>query len=263
MKKIIALGVGMFTLISVQAAPLEKPIKLGTMDGPETQVAEVAAKVAAKEYGLPVKIITFTDYNMPNAALNQGDIDANAFQHKPFLDQQIKSRNYQLAVVGKTFVYPIGLYSRRLKNVNDIQNGAKIAIPNDPSNEARALLLLQKAGLITLAANATTNATPLDIVSNPKNLNIVELEAPQLPRSLNDVAAAVINNTFAGAAGLSLTKDAIYKEGPDSPYANLIVVRQKEANDPRFKQLVAAFHSPETVAAATKLFGEGAAISAQ
>lgn len=259
MKKIIALSLGLLACVSAQAAPVQKPIRLGTIDGPETQLAEKAAQVALKQYNLPVKIVTFTDYNVPNAALSQGDIDANAFQHLPFLEQQIKSRNYQLAVVGKTFVYPIGLYSKRVKSVNEIAKGAKIAIPNDPSNEARALLLLQKAGLITLAANAGTNATPLDIKDNPKSLKIVELEAPQLPRALNDVAAAIINNTFIKNAGLN-TKDAIFREGPDSPYANLIVVRKQDANDPRFKQLVEAYHSPEVINLATKLFGEGGAI---
>ncbi len=262
MKKMIALGLGLLACVSAQAAPVQKPIRLGVMDGPETQIAGKAAEVALKQYNLPVKIITFTDYNVPNAALSQGDIDANAFQHLPFLEQQIKSRHYQLAVVGKTFVYPIGLYSRRVKSVDEIPNGAKIAIPNDPSNEARALLLLQKAGLITLAANAGTNATPLDIKDNPKSLKIVELEAAQLPRSLNDVTAAIINNTFIKVAGLT-NKDAIFREGSDSPYANLIVVRKQDANDPRFKQLVDAFHSPEAVNEATKLFGEGGAIEAK
>lgn len=262
MKKMIALGLGLLACVSVQAAPVQKPLRLGTMDGPETQLAEEAAEVALRQYNLPIKIVTFTDYNVPNAALSQGDIDVNAFQHMPFLEQQIKSRNYQLAVVGKTFVYPIGLYSQRVKSVNEIPNGAKIAIPNDPSNEARALLLLQKAGLITLAANAGTNATPLDIKSNPKSLKIVELEAPQLPRSLDDVTAAVINNTFVKNAGLTI-KDAIFKEGSDSPYANLIVVRKQDVNDPRFKQLVDAFHAPEVVDEATKLFGEGGAVEAK
>lgn len=207
---------------------------------------------------MPVEIVSFSDYNTPNTALNDGSIDANAFQTVPFLDDQVKTRGYQFTVVGKTFIYPMGIYSQKIKDIARVPDNAKIAIPNDPSNGARALLLLQKANLIQLKPNAGVTATKLDIQSNPKHLQIIELEAPQLPRSLTDVDLAVINTNYAVAAGLSPLRDAIFHEGADSPYANIVVVRAAQANDPRFKQLVDALHSDEVKQEARKLFGDGA-----
>ena len=168
--------------------------------------------VAKKQYGINIKIVEFSDYSMPNAALNEGGLDANVFQHVPYLENAIKNKHYDLVAIGKTFIYPVGIYSKTLKNVNQIQTGAKVAIPNDPSNEARALLLLEKAGLIKLKKGIDTNATYLDIVSNPKKLDIKELDAAELPRTLDDVALAVINSNYAVAAGLSPEKNAIFLE---------------------------------------------------
>lgn len=236
-------------------------IKVGTISGPETQLMDVAKQVAKDKYGLNVKIIEFSDYIQPNTALNDGSIDANMFQHQPFLDKQIKDRRYKLVAIGKTFVFPMGVYSKKIKELNALPNGGSVAIPNDPSNEGRALLLLQKSGLIQLKSGAGLYATPLDIQENTKHLQFKELDAAQLSRSLADVDIAVINTNFAIPAGLSPTKDAILHEGSDSPYANIIVIREDEQNDPRIKQLVEAIQSSEVLEAAKTIFN-GQAIPA-
>lgn len=233
-------------------------LKIGTIAGPDSQLMEVAKQVAKEKYGLNLKIVEFTDYVEPNAALNDGSIEANVFQHQPFLDQQIKDRNYKLVAIGKTFIFPMGIYSNKIKTVSDVKEGALVAIPNDPSNEGRALLLLQKAGLIKLQNSAGLFATPTSIESNPKKLKFKELDAAQIARSLPDVDIAVINSNYAIPAGLYPTKDAIFHEGTDSPYANIIVIRTDETNDPRMKQLVAAIQSAEVVNAAKQIFNDQA-----
>ena len=222
-------------------------IKVGTMSGPDAQIWSVVTKVAARE-GLNVKVIEFNDYVQPNAALDAGDLNANGFQHQPFLDSQIKQRGYKLVTAGLTYISPLGVYSKKLKSLKDLPQGAKVAVPNDPSNENRALLLLQAQGLIKLKAGAGTggnNATPLDIAENPKKIKFVELDAAQLPRTLADVDAAVINTNFALAAGLQPTKDAIALEDIHSPYANVIAVRTQDKDKPWVKKLVAAYQSEE------------------
>jgi D-methionine transport system substrate-binding protein len=233
-------------------------LKVGTISGPETELMQVAKEVAKNKYGLNVEIIEFTDYVQPNSALNDGSIDANMFQHQAYLDKQIHDRQYKLISVGRTFVFPMGIYSTKIKNLKDIPNGATIAIPNDPSNEGRSLLLLQKAGLIHLKKSAGLYATPADIETNPKQFKFKELDAAQLSRSLPDVNLAVINTNYAIPSGLSPTKDAIYHEDKDSPYANLIVIREDESHDPRIKQLVAAIQSDEVRNAAKKIFNDQA-----
>lgn len=231
-------------------------LKVGTIAGPETQLTEVAAKVATAA-GLQIKIVEFTDYIQPNAALNDGSIDVNVFQHTPYLAEQIKTRHYNLVAVGKTLIYPMRIYSSKIKTLQAIPKGAIIAIPNDPSNEGRALLLLQKAGLIKLKAHVGLLATPNDIQANPQQLVFKELDAAQLARSLPDVTAAAINTNYAMPAGLT-AQDAIFTENTDSPYANLIVVRSSEMHDPRIKQFVAAFHSEAVKQAAQKIFHDQA-----
>jgi D-methionine transport system substrate-binding protein len=233
-------------------------VTVGTIAGPETQLMQVTKKVALKRYGLHVKIITFTDYNIPNQALADGQIDANAFQHIPFLLAQIKARRYKIAPDGKTFLYPMGLYSKKIKNLKQLKNGAQVAIPNDPSNEARALILLHKAGLIKLKDHLNVFATPQDITANPKQLKFVELNAAQLPRVLNDVTLAAINTTYAMPAGLSPIKDAIFHERANSLYANIIAARANMAKTKKIRELVKAYQSKPVIKAAHKLFGDGA-----
>ncbi|HEX3379160.1 MAG TPA: MetQ/NlpA family ABC transporter substrate-binding protein [Paraburkholderia sp.] len=247
LKALTAVVAGAAILTSFGAHADDKVIKVGTIGGPDAQIWEVVTKVAKRE-GLNVKVIEFNDYIQPNAALDAGDLDANSFQHQPYLDSQIKQRGYKLANAGLTYISPLGAYSKKLKSLKDLPQGAKVAVPNDPSNENRALLLLQSQGLIKLKDGAATggnNATPLDVVDNPKKIKFVELDAAQLPRSLADVDAAVINTNFALAAGLQPTKDAIALEDIHSPYANLIAVRAKDKDQPWVKKLVAAYQSED------------------
>ncbi|MFL9960515.1 MetQ/NlpA family ABC transporter substrate-binding protein [Paraburkholderia sediminicola] len=226
----------------------EKRITVGTMSGPDAQIWSVVTKAAARE-GLAVKVIEFNDYVQPNAALDAGDLDANGFQHQPFLDSQIRQRGYKIVNVGLTYVSPMGFYSKKYKSLKeDLPDGAKVGIQNDPSNGNRALLLLQKFGAIKLKPGVGTNgvnATPLDVVENPKKIKLAELDAAQLPRALDDLDAASINTDYAVKAGLQPTKDAIAIEDIKGPYANLIAVRVQDRNQPWVKKLVAAYESDE------------------
>ena len=236
-------------------------IRVGTISGPETQLMQVAKQVAFKQAGLQVKISEFSDYSLPNMALNDGSLDANLFQHQLFLDEEIKNKRYHLVAIAKLFVYPMGIYSKKIHRLDALRENAIIAIPNDPSNEARALLLLQQAGLLQLKPKAKILATPQDILSNPKQLRIKELDAAQLTRALPDVDVAVINTNYAVLAKLYPQQDALYSENKNSVYANLLVVREKDKNNPKFNALVNALHSPEVLAAAQTLF-HGQAIPA-
>lgn len=197
---------------------------------------------------------------MPNEALSRGDIDLNAFQHKPYLDQQIKDRNYKLTPVGNTFVYPIAGYSKKIKSLDELQDGAQVALPNDPTNLGRSLLLLQKQGLIKLKEGTGLLPTVLDVVENPKGLKLIELEAPQLPRSLDDnkIDLAVINTTYASQINLTLAKDGLFVEDKDSPYVNIIVSREDNKDSEAVKQFVQAYQSDEVFNEADKVFNGGA-----
>lgn len=232
-------------------------IKVGVMAGAEAQVAEVAAKVAKEKFGLNVELITFTDYVTPNAALDDGSIDINAFQHKPYLDQQIADREYKITIAGNTFVYPIAGYSKQVKSVDEIQDKARIAVPNDPTNLGRSLLLLEQQGLITLRDGVGLLATVRDIVGNPKNITIVELDAAQLPRSLDDVALSVINTTYASSINLTPQKDGIFVEDKDSPYVNIIVSRTENLNAENVQNFVKAYQTEEVYNAASEIFQGG------
>lgn len=256
LKKIIIIC-GIFILFGCNK-PTPNTLVVGTIAGPETELVDVAQKVALEKYGLTVKIVEFSDYNLPNEALQDGTLDANVYQHLPYLQAASKAHGYTLEVIGKTFVYPTGIYSTKIKSLRKLPHHAVIALPNDPSNEARALLLLQKAGLITIKNNdSTLNA----ITSNPKELRFKELDAAQLPRILADVDAAVINTTFAIPAGLKPTRDALYLENKNSPYANLIVIRQNSDKKERLNLFVKALNSPEVKAKAQQLFGDAAIVA--
>lgn len=235
-------------------------IKVGVASGPEYAVAQAAQKVAKDQYQLEVELISFNDYVIPNEALNQGDIDVNAFQHKPYLEEQSKQRGYKLAIVGKTFIYPIAGYSKKIKNLSELKDESTIIIPNDPTNGGRSLLLLQKNGLLKLREGVGLLPKVTDITGNPKKLKILELEAPQLPRALDDqnVTIAIINNTFASQAGLVPAKDALFVEDKDSPYVNLIVSREDNKNDKKVQQFIKAYQSAAVEQAAIKEFKGGA-----
>lgn len=232
-------------------------IVVGTIAGPETALAVVAQQVAKNKFNLSVKIIEFSDYNLPNEALADGTLDANIYQHLPFLTENIKARGYKLAVIGRTFIYPMGIFSAKYHNMQDIPDKAVVSIPNDPSNQTRALTLLAKAGLITLPKKFTTLGIN-DIIENKHHIVIKELDAAQLTRMLADVDLAVINTTFAIPAGLNPVKDALFLETKDSPYANLIVVRASELNNPKLLLFVKAMHSSEVIAKSRELFGANA-----
>ena len=242
-----AIAFAAFATVPAAANADTKQIKLGTMSGPDAQIWEVVQKVAKKD-GLDVKIIEFNDYAQPNPALDAGDLDANGFQHQPFLDSQIQARHYKIVNVGLTYVAPMGFYSKKIKSFAELKEGAKVGIQNDPSNGNRALLLLQKAGVIKLKAGAGTNgnnATPRDVVDNPKKIKLIELDSAQLPRSLDDLDVASINTDYAVKNNLSPTKDAIALEDRQGPYANLIAVREKDKNQPWVKTLVRAYQSED------------------
>jgi len=242
-RSLASLLAGAATLAVAFGASAET-IKVGVTAGPHAQILEAVKPIAAKD-GLDIQILEFTDYVIPNQALAGGDLDANSFQHQPYLDNQVKDRGFDLVSVGKTVVYPIGIYSKKVKSLDELQPGAKVAIPNDPTNGGRVLLLLQAKGLIKLKDGGTLKASPIDIVENPKKLEIVELDAAQLPRSLDDVTVAAINTNFALEAGIDPVKDAIAREAADSPYANVIAVRKADKDKPWVAKLVKAYQSPE------------------
>ena len=219
-------------------------IKIGVSPGEHAEILEQVAPIAAAR-GLNLDIIEFSDYVVPNTALADGDLQANSFQHVPYLENQIKDRGYDLVVVAKTITTPMGVYSSKLKSLGDLADGATVAIPNDPTNGGRALLVLAEQGLITVNPDAGLVPTPLDITENSKDLEFTELDAAQLPRALQDADAAVINTNYALSAGLSPKTDSIAMEKADSPYANVIVVRRGDEGQPWVKTLVEAYHSPE------------------
>ncbi len=237
-------GLGLAAGLVSAPAMAEDQIKMGVTAGPHAEIMEQVKKLLEKD-GVQMKVVEFTDYIQPNAALSAGDLDANSYQHQPYLDAQIKDRGYKFVSVGSTITFPMGVYSKKIKSINDLKQGARVGVPNDPTNGGRALLVLQAKGVIKLKADAGLKATPLDIVENPKKIKIVELDAAQLPRSLDDFDAAVINGNYAESAGLSPTKDAIAVEASTGPYANVIAVRIADKDKPWVAKLVKAYHSPE------------------
>ena len=239
-----ALALALVSGFSASAMAQDKPVKIGVTGGPHAQIFEVVKKVAEKD-GLKIQVIEFSDYVQPNAALASGDLDANSYQHKPYLDQQVKDRGYKFVSAGYTVNFPIGIYSKKIKSLNDLKQGAKFGIPNDPTNGGRGLLVLQEKGLIKLRPEAGLKATPLDVIDNPKKIKFVELDAAQLPRSLDDLDGSAINTNFALSAGLNPGKDAIAQEGAKSPYVNLIAVREADKDKPWVSKLVKAYQSEE------------------
>ena len=230
---------------SKQAASNGKQVlKIGATAVPHAEILEQVKPILAKD-GIDLQITEFTDYNTPNLALGDKEIDANFFQHVPYMDEFAKAHNLPLVSAGGVHLEPMGLYSRQIKDLKDLPKGAKIAIPNDPTNGGRALLLLQKEGLITLKDSSNILSTVQDIASNPNGYQFVELEAAQIPRSLDDVALAAINTNYALNAGLNPGKDALAIEAKDSPYVNIVTVLKGNENDPRIKKLMEALHTPE------------------
>lgn len=236
------LAIALGTAFALPAMAQDKPIKIGVTAGPHAQIMEQVKKVAEKD-GLKIQIVEFSDFVQPNAALAAGDLDANSYQHKPYLDQQVKDRGYKLVSAAFTVNFPIGLYSKKVKSLDELKEGARFGIPNDPTNGGRVLLVLQEKGLIKLRPEAGLKATPLDVTGNPKKLRFVELDAAQLARSLDDLDAAAINTNFALSAGLQPGRDSIAQESAKSPYVNIIAVREQDKDKPWVGKLVSAYHS--------------------
>ena len=235
-----------------EKAPAEAPkaadgaatLSIGVSPVPHADIIRFV-EPALKAQGVNLKIVEFSDYVQPNLSLNDKELDANFFQHKPYLDDFSAQRGLKLASLVAVHIEPMGVYSKSVKAVAETPEGAKVAIPNDPTNGGRALKVLETAGLIKLKDGVGELATVADVAENPKNLKFVEIEAAQLPRSLDDVALAVINSNFALGANLNPVKDAIAIEAKDSPYANIVAVRAGDESRPEIQKLKAALTTPD------------------
>lgn len=223
----------------------ENTIKIGVNPVPHREIVENIKDDLEKE-GVNLEIIEFTDYVKPNLSLADKEIDANFFQHEPYMNDFKKERNIDIASLGKIHIEPLGLYSSNHKSIDNFKEGSTIAIPNDPTNGGRALLLLEKHGLIKLNKDAGLAATEKDIEENPKNFSFKPMEAAQLPRILKDIDGAIINGNYAIEAGLTPTKDALILEDKDSPYANIIAIRAGEEKEEKFQKLIKALQSEKT-----------------
>jgi D-methionine transport system substrate-binding protein len=239
MKKLIA-AVAALAAFSAQAESLS----VAATAVPHAEILEFVKPALAKE-GVELNIKVFTDYVQPNVQVAEKRLDANFFQHQPYLDEFNKSRSTELVSVAGVHVEPFGAYSSQHKTLADLPQGANVVIPNDATNGGRALLLLQKAGLITLKPEAGILATPKDIVENPKAIKVRELEAATLPRVLTQVDLALINTNYALEAKLNPNKDALAIEGLDSPYVNILVARPDNKDSVAIQKLAKALHSPE------------------
>jgi D-methionine transport system substrate-binding protein len=221
-------------------------LKVGASPSPHGEILKYVKDNLAAADGLKLEIVEFNDYVQPNVALQDKQLDANYFQHVPYLDTEKKAKGYKFTALAPVHLEPLGVYSRKVKNLADVPQGAVVAIPNDPSNSGRALNLLATKGLIKLKDGAGVKATQRDVADNPKNLKFKELEAAQLPRSLDDTTLSVINGNYAIQTNLTPSKDALALEsGIENPYANVVVVRTGDEKDPRVVKLEKLLHSPE------------------
>ena len=246
LKKLLVIALSVVALAAAGCGgdkKAETTIKVGATAGPHAEVVEAAAKEAAKS-GLKVKVVEFSDYVTPDKALADGELDLVSYQHKPFLDNFNKTNKTDLVPVGNAILMRMGIYSDKVHDVKDIPDWATIAIPNDPTNGGRGLLLLERAGLLKLKAGVGMKATPKDIVENPKHLQFKELEAAQLPRSLADVDAAAITMNYVMSGGLDVKKQNIFLEPKDEPLAVMIITaRAKDKDKAEYKEFVKAYQS--------------------
>ncbi|MFF5146927.1 MetQ/NlpA family ABC transporter substrate-binding protein [Streptomyces sp. NPDC013157] len=228
------------------SADYSGPLVVAASPTPHAEILDYIKDNLAKKAGLDLEVKEFTDYITPNTATEDGSVDANYFQNKPYLDDFNKKRGTHIVPVVTVHLEPLGLYSHKVKSVDALKSGATVAVPNDSVNEARALKLLAANGLITLKDGAGSEATPQDIAKNPKNLQFKEVEAAQTARSLDDVDAAVINGNYAISAGIKPAKDALVLESAkNSPYGNFLAVKKGNEKDPRVKKLAKLLTSPE------------------
>jgi D-methionine transport system substrate-binding protein len=237
-----AIALGFVACTDKETVEKKTTIKVGATPVPHAEILEFA-KPLLKAKGYDLQIVEFTDYVTPNIAVDEGELDANFFQHLPYLKEFNKNKNTHLVKTVNVHLEPMGLYSKKIKSLDELVDGATIAVPNDPTNESRALDILVKQGLLTF--NDVEFKTVVDIKTNPKNLQIKELDAPQLPRVLDEIDAAIINTNYALSAGLNPLKDALVLESKDSPYANIIVVKEGNENKEYIKVLDEVLNSDE------------------
>ena len=255
LKKILGLGLSAFILVSVVGCSLgedkntsedvtnsseDKKIVVGASATPHAEILE-EIKPLLKDKGYELDIKVFDDYVLPNTALDEGSLDANYFQHVPYLEETVDKKGYKLTYTKKIHLEPMGVYSKKIKNLDELSNGAKIAIPNDPTNGSRAIKLLADNGLIKVEDKEIL--TVKDLTENTKNIEIIEVDAPQLPTMLLDVDAAIINTNYALSANLNPTKDAIAIESVDSPYSNILACREENKDSEKIKVLTEALTS--------------------
>lgn len=243
MKKTLVLSLAVLAFCMQQSIAGEK-LKVGATPVPHADILKFVQPQLQKE-GVDLVLIEFSDYVQPNLALADKDLDANFFQHKPYLESFAGERKLKLVSAGAVHIEPMGVYSSKYKNL-DLKKGSKIGIPNDPTNGGRALKVLEAAGLLKMDPKVGIKGTPLDIIENPKNIRIVEVEAASLPRALVDLDAAVINSNFALSGNLNPVKDSLVMEQKDSPYANIVAVRQGDESKESIQKLMKVLRSEGT-----------------
>lgn len=249
---------------AAKTAPAETSavtVKVGATPVPHVEILEFVKPILA-EQGVNLEIITFTDYVQPNLALDKGELDANFFQHFPYLESFSADHSLNLKAIAKVHIEPMGFYSVKVKSIDEVAANSVVAIPNDPTNGGRALMLLEKSGLIKLTEGVGVKATVQDIAENPKNITVRALDAAQLPRVLEDVSGAVINTNFALEAGFNPLKDAVVIEDKESPYSNILVVKAERANEEALVKLAEVLTSDEVKAFIEEKY-QGAVVPAQ
>lgn len=259
-KSLLVLSALIFLVTGCSKKHNAKVITVGATPEPHAAMLNLIVEDMAA-MGYKLKVQEFTDYVTPNEAVESGEIDANFFQHVPYMDSFNQERGYHLVSVIGTHVEPLALYSKKYTDIKEIGNGAVIAIPNDPTNEGRALLLLQSAGLIKIDESAGLTAVPADIIDNPKKIKFQEIEAASLPRVLEDVDAAVINGNYAIPAGLTATKDGLFVEGADSPYVNIITVKNGRQNEDAIQALAKCITSQKVKEYLNKTYPNGEVVA--
>ncbi|TSB47597.1 MetQ/NlpA family ABC transporter substrate-binding protein [Alkalicoccobacillus porphyridii] len=219
-------------------------ITVGVTSGVHEEILEKVTEVAARD-GLEITLEVFSDFIIPNTALAEGEIDANSYQNTPFLDNYNQNNDDSLAGLDQTVLNPMGVYSNKIETLDDLEDGDTIGIPSDPTNSARALMLFESSGIITLHEGVGAEATSNDIAENPKNIKFIELDSAQIAKQLDDVDASAINTSYAIKNDLNPSEDAIFQEKEDSIWANIIVVRDENKDDPVVQKLINAYHSDE------------------
>ncbi|QNO15531.1 MetQ/NlpA family ABC transporter substrate-binding protein [Alkalicella caledoniensis] len=248
MKKIIGIVLSLIILLGLTACgsnnDSENTLVIGVTGGPHEEIGKKIKEIAAKE-DLEIKLVVFNEYVQPNIQLHEKQLDVNIFQHQPYLDQFNKDRNYNIVSIASTINFPMGVYSNKLESLDELVTGDKIGLPNDLTNQGRALILFESAGIIKLKEGTGIGATVRDIAENPKNLEFIELDAPIILRTLPDLAVAAINTNFIIEAGMNPVRDSIFIEPQDSPWVNVIATRPELKDDARVKRLIEIYHSEE------------------